>query len=72
MMGEECVQSVVIQANGIKESRRSLHCSPGRVTRTRREGDCLGENATKLPQVDERFHLPGVAEGARGYQNGVC
>jgi hypothetical protein len=71
MMGDEGVDSVVVQSDRIKHTSGSFDGSPGGIAGAGLFGDCLRQNAAQTRQVNQRRHLASVAKGPRSYENRV-
>ena len=72
VMGDEGLDAVVIQTNGVEQSCRGLDRSPRGVSSARLLGDRFRENTAELAEIDERCHLAGIAEGARGGEDRIA
>ena len=65
MMRDERLDAVVVEADRVEHAGGGLDRSPRRVAGPRLLRDRLRQNAAEAAEVDQAFHLAGVAERAR-------
>ena len=62
------INAVVVEADRVQQSCRSLDGSPWCVAGARGKCDRLGENSAECVELDEFFHLSGVTESSGSHQ----
>jgi hypothetical protein len=70
-MGDEVVDAVVVEADGVKHAGRRFDGARRRVADARLARHGLGDDAAQAGEIDGAGHLAGVAEGARGNEDRV-
>ena len=68
---DEGLDAVVIEADRVEHAGGGFDRSPRRVAGPRLLRDRLGQNAAQPAEIDQAFHLAGVAERARGDQDRI-
>src|SRR5262249_5958572 len=71
VVGDEVLDAVVVQPDGVEHARGRLDGARRGVAGARLAGDGLGDDAAQAREVEGAGHLTGVAEGARGDEDGV-
>ncbi len=71
VMRDERLDAVVVEADRVEHAGCGLDRSPRRIAGARFLRDRFRENAAEAADVDETFHLAGVAEGARGNEDRI-
>src|SRR5262245_15437783 len=66
------LDAVVVQADGVEHARGRLDGARRGVAGARLPRDGLGDDAAELAEIDRAGHCAGVAEGARGDEDGVA
>jgi hypothetical protein len=71
VVGQEVLDAVVVQADGVEHARRRFDGPRRRVAGPRPARDRLGDDAAEPGEIDDAGHLPGVTERPRRDQDGV-
>ena len=71
VMRDEGLDAVVIEADRVEHAGGGFDRSPRRVAGARLLRDRLRQDAAQAADIDEAFHLAGVAERARGDEDRI-
>ena len=71
VVGDERIDAVVVQSDGIQHSTGRFHGPPRRIAGTRLLGHRFGKNSAQSAQVDQVLHLPRIPERARRNEDRV-
>ena len=71
MVRDERLDAVVVQADRVEHAGGGFDRSPRRVAGARLLRDRLGQDAAEPAEVDQAFHLAGVAERAGGDEDRI-
>ena len=71
VMRDERLDAVVVEADRVEHAGGGLDRSPRRVAGARFLRDRFRQNAAEAADIDEAFHLAGIAERARGDEDRI-